>query len=896
MNKKHPLSLSVKCVTLGIATWLLGSVASVQAQSTPTADENIEETLVTGSRIKRSDYQNGGQVVQIERQQIDALGSLTIADVLRSSPLNSFGSFSERSGSSAQSNATINLRGLEDFRTLVMLDGRRMVGSPNLGASTTNINMVPMAAVESVEVLADGASAVYGSDAVAGVVNMHLRENFDGVEFKIRGGDRSRDDGSELSASLLAGVDGENSNLTFAIEKSTRDPIFDRDRSYTAPKTRDVDGDGVIDAYVDTIGYSIYGKSIAIYDPDTGYDRIKAANGCAAGNGFLGVVDADIDWGADSDLNENTYCMYGFADVSANKAELDKTNVYVNYTYDVNDTTEFYARSIISRVESFGRFAPAAATWDKMPADYKDVPYDIEALKAQGLIGDNYELTGYYRWTNVGLRDNFTTDTQFDTTFGLRGDATDDVSYEVYVQNSRYDAKEYGKYYLSYTGLDYVMNQGIDPFSEAGAQAMSALTTQDNLSEMMKAYAQLQFGVGDWFGAGEVLTLVGVEEISLDYQNNYDRASEGGFVGGSSGNSARGSRDITALFAESVLPVSDTIELNAAVRYDSYSDFGSATSPTVAGTWQVTDSFVLRSRIGRGFRAPGLDEINCATAFSAETASDQFTCAKNNITPEDCSSTQIDTYFYSNKNLDAEKSDSFSLGGNWEAADDLTIDVSYWTVDISNVIIQPATQDVFYAEVAGYQFNPATNTYVDRSGGKPIVHSAYVNNGELSTSGLDLQISAGIDTDAGRFTSTLFVSHTLDYKEPGYFSGSLQDTAGFNLQPDMRAQLALGWSLDKHSIDIVTDYIGASSQQDFIAFSSSGQAYLDTSDKDLKSWTTINASYTYDADAWGRVKVGATNLTDEDPVFDRNGLYEEPHYDLYDNTGRVVYLEYTLKI
>lgn len=895
MNKKHQLSLSIQFITLGVAGVLMGGAAPVYAQTEP-AGEIIEETLVTGSRIKRSDYQNGGQVVQIERQQIDALGSLTIADVLRSSPLNSFGSFSERSGSSAQSNATINLRGLEDFRTLVMLDGRRMVGSPNLGASTININMVPMAAVESVEVLADGASAVYGSDAVAGVVNMHLREKFDGVEFKVRGGDRSRDDGTEFSASLLAGVEGDNSNLTFAIEKSTRDPIFDRDRSYTAAKTRDVDGDGVIDAYVDTIGYSIYGKSIAIYDPDTGYDRIKAANGCAAGDGFLGVVDADIDWGADSGLNENTYCMYGFADVSANKAELDKTNVYVNYTYDVNDATEFYARSIISRVETFGRFAPAAATWDDMPADYKDVPFDIEALKAQGLIGDNYELTGYYRWTNVGLRDNFTTDTQFDTTVGLRGDVTDDVSYEVYVQNSRYDAKEYGKYYLSYTGLDYVMNQGIDPFSEEGAQAMSALTTQDNLSEMMKAYAQLQFGVGDWFGAGEVLTLVGVEEISLDYENKYDRASEGGFVGGSAGNSASGSRDITAVFAEAVLPVSDTVELNAAVRYDSYSDFGSATSPTIAGTWQVTDSLILRSRIGRGFRAPGLDEIYGATAFSAETASDQFTCAKNDIAPEDCSSTQIDTYFYSNEDLDAEKSDSFSLGGNWVITDDVAVDLSYWTVDISNVIIQPLTQDVFYAEVAGYQFNPATNTYVDRSGGKPIVHSAYVNNGELSTSGLDLQIKAAVDTGAGRFTSGVFVSHTLDYKEPGYFSGPLQDTAGFNLQPDMRAQLALGWSLGQHSIDIITDYIGASSQQDFIAFGSSGDAYLDTSDKDLKSWTTINASYTYDAEGWGKVKLGATNLTDEDPVFDRNGLYEEPHYDLYNNTGRVVYLEYTLKI
>lgn len=895
MNKKHPLSLSIQFITLGVAGLLLGAVAPSYAQ-TESADNNIEETLVTGSRIKRSDYQNGGQVVQIDRQQIDALGSLTIAEVLRSSPLNSFGSFSERSGSSAQSNATVNLRGLEDFRTLVMIDGRRMVGSPNMGAATTNINMVPMAAVESVEVLADGASAVYGSDAVAGVVNMHLRENFDGIEFKIRGGDRSRDDGNEFSASLLAGVDGDNSNLTFAIERSMRDPIYDRDRSYTAPKTRDVEGDGVIDAYVDTIGYSIYGKSIAIYDPDTGYDRIKAATGCQAGDGFLGVVDADIDWGADSDLNENSYCMYGFADVSANKAELDKTNVYVNYNYDINDATEFYARSIVSRVESFGRFAPAAAAWEDMPADYKDVPYDIEALQQQGLIGENYELTGYYRWTNVGLRDNFTTDTQFDTTFGLRGDVSDDVSYEVYAQNSRYDAKEYGKYYLSYTGLDYVMTQGIDPFSEEGAQAMSALTTQDNLSEMMKFYGQLQFGVGDWFGTGDVLALVGAEEISLDYENNYDRASEGGFVGGSAGNSARGSRDITAFFAEAVMPVSDAIEINAAVRYDSYSDFGSATSPTLAATWQVTDSLILRSRIGSGFRAPGLDEIYGATAFSAESASDQFTCAKNGVTPEDCSSSQFDTYFYSNEDLDAEESDSFSFGGNWKIADEFSVDLSYWSVDISNVIIQPLTQDIFYAEIAGYPFDPSTNTYVDRSGGKPIVHSAYVNNGELSTSGLDLQINAGIDTGAGHFTSNLFIAHTLDYKEPGYFSGPLQDTAGFNLQPDLRGQLALGWELERHSIDIIVDYTGPSSQQDFIAFDSSGGAYLDTSDKDLKSWTTINASYTFNTEGWGELKLGATNLTDEDPVFDRNGLYEEPHYDLYDNTGRVVYLEYTLKI
>ncbi len=897
MNKKHQLATAIRAITLGVSGALMAFSAGAYAQdSAKDAQAGIEEVMVTGSRIKRSAYREGGQVVQIDREKIDALGSLTVADVLRSSPLNSFGSFSERSGSSAQSNATINLRGLEDFRTLVMIDGRRMVGSPNLGAATTNINMIPMAAVESVEVLADGASAVYGSDAVAGVVNMHMREKFDGVEFKVRRGSRSLDDGGDYSASLLAGVEGEHSNLTFAIEKSKRDPIWDRDRSYTAPKTRDVNGDGVIDAYVDTVGYSIYGKSIAIYDPDTGYDRIKAANGCQAGNGFLGVVDADIDWGADSNLNENTYCMYGYADISSNKAELDKTNVYVNYTYDINDSTKFYARSIISRVESFGRFAPAAASWDNMPADYKDVPFDIADLKQQGLIGDNYELTGYYRWTNIGPRDNYTTDTQFDTTFGISSDLGDDMSYEVYVQNSRYDAKEFGKYYLSYTGLDYVMNKGIDPFSEQGAQAMSAETTQDNLSEMNKVYGQFQFGVGDWFGAGDVLTLVGTEIINLNYENKYDRASEGGFVGGSSGNSASGKRDITAFFAETVVPVTDALEVNAAVRYDSYNDFGSATSPTISVTWHATDSLTLRSRVGQGFRAPGLDEIYGATAFSAETASDQFTCSKNNVSPENCHSTQIDTYFYSNKNLDAEKSNSFSLGANWVAMDNLTVDLSYWSVDISNVIIRPATQDIFYAEIAGYAFDPSTNTYVDRSGGKPIVHSAYVNNGELSTSGLDLQVNASLDTNIGLFTGSLFASHALNYKEPGYFSGPLQNTAGFNLHPDMRAQLSLGWSWNQHSIDVVTDYIGPSSEQNYIAFKTSGDAYLKSSSKNLKSWVTINASYSYDADRWGKIKIGATNLTNEDPVFDRNGLYEEPHYDLYDNTGRVVYFEYTLKI
>ncbi|WP_188150115.1 TonB-dependent receptor plug domain-containing protein [Teredinibacter waterburyi] len=899
MRKQNHLSLAVRAALLGLASSSLLAPHSF-AQDDDGNSDKLEEMVVTGSHIKRSEFQQGSQVVGIDRTEIDALGSLMVADVLRSSPLNSYGSFSERSGSSAQSNATINLRGLGDERTLVTIDGRRMVGSPNLGAAVINVNMIPMAAVERVDILADGASAVYGSDAVAGVVNMMMRKNVDGIEFSARYGDRSNDDGSEHSLSLVGGIDGDKGNVTFAIESSHRDPIWDRDREYTAPWTRDTEGDGVIDAYVDTDGYSIYGASIAIWDPNTEYDRIQAATSCQEGNGFLGVVDADIDWLAPSDLNENTYCMYGYADVSANKAELDKLSTYVNVDYQINDNMDFYMTSIASRVESFGRFAPPAASWDDMPADYPDVPFDIDALLDAGTITEDYELTGYYRWTNIGPRDNYVTDTQFDVSMGLKGDINENISYDVYLQNSQYDVKEYGYYYLSYPGLDYVMSQGIDPFSEEGAGAMSATTTQDNYTKMFKSYGQLQFGVGDLLGAGEAIVVTGVENISMTYQNKYDRASETGFVGGSSGNSSTGDREILALFSEILLPVTEGVEVNAALRYDSYSDYGTSVSPTLSVSWVVTDDIVLRSRIGQGFRAPGLDELYGPASFSAESASDQLGCSLNDIAPEDCGSSQYDTYFETSKDLDAETSESFSMGMNWEANSNITLDLSYWLITIDDKISQPQTQDVFDAEIAGFDFSQTPGTYVDRSGGKPIVYSRYMNEGTLEASGLDMQLDASMDTKYGHLGSNLLLTQSLSYKQPIYVGGPTQETKGFNLQPKTKAQLALNWSLGQNRVDFIIDYVGGSGLQDTIEFvdpadATQGTKRVTTSEK-LDSWTTMNLSYSYDASQYGTIKLGGRNITNEDPVLDRNGKFDETHYDLYDATGRVFYLEYTLKL
>lgn len=868
--KKNLLSVAVKGALGLTAAAIMVPAMPAFAQEDATL---VEEVVVTGSRIKRTNFDEAAQVVSMDRADIDALGNLMIADTLRSTPLNSLGSFNERSGSSAQSNATVDLRGLGSQRSLVMINGRRMPGSPNLGAASINLNMIPMAAVERIDILADGASAVYGSDAVAGVVNMVMRENFDGLEFSTRRGERSEDDGIEESFSFITGISGERGNITFAAEFNRRDPIFDGDREYTAAWIRD-NGDGRLDAYLDTDGWSYYGKSIEIYDPNTGYYDIQAATSCADDPTFMETGAAAFG------EPDGTLCVYPYANVSANKASLKRANTFLNANYEISENVEFFASALFSKVDSFGRYAPPAASWDNMPADYADVPFDVDALLANGDITADYEITGYYRWTNIGPRDNYVTDTQYDLTLGFRGDLNNGVSYETYVQRGRYESKELGKYYLSYPGLDYVMSQGIDPFSSEGAGAMRATTSQDNFTSMSKVYGHLQFNAGDWLGAGETIVLTGAEAYTMEYANRYDAASEAGYVGGSSGNSAAGDRDVAALFAEAIIPVSDQIEVNAAVRYDNYSDFGSNVAPSLSATYNVTDTLTLRARAGKGFRAPALDELYGPSAFSAEDATDPTTGL----------SRQWDTYYSTNEDLDPETSTSLSIGGNWEFVDGWNLDVGFWNVEVEDVILQPTAQSIFYALASGVNLDPASGIYTTGTGGQREFFSRTTNAGVLDVTGIDVELDGSFDTAIGTLSFGTMVSHQLSYKEDAYYKGPIQDVSSFNLYPDMRAQMAFGWSMDMHSVNLTVDYISA--HDEFTSVSESGT--LSKSGEDLDTWTTLNLSYRLATESFGAIKVGARNLTNEEPVMDKDGKYARDHYDLYDATGRMVYAEYTM--
>jgi len=870
MRKPSALSTAISGILFG-ASAIPAGVALAQDGD----DEQIEEIVTTGSRIIRTDkFDTAGHVIAIDEVAIDALAELNIADVLRSSPLNAYGSFNERSGSSAQSNATFDLRGLGSQRTLVLMDGMRLPGSPNLGADSLNINMLPMIAIQRIDILADGASAVYGSDAVAGVVNLVTHKSFDGIEVSLRYGDRDQDDGGDTAIGILAGASNERANVVFALEYSLRDPVMDVDRPYTAPWIVD-DGDGRLDAYNDTDGISYYGRTWELYDPTTGYYELSAAAGCPDTDGFMGVMGA-LAFGEP----DGTLCTFAYAGISANRAELEKVNSYMYGSFDVSENVEMYARGLFSRNKSFGRYAPPAASWPSPPEAHAHNPFDLDALDAAGTIDrDTAELWAYYRWTNIGPRDNYVDDTQWDMSLGLKGNFTDNVSFDFYAQSGRYDVAEVGNYYLSYTGLDYVIAEGLDPFGAEGAAAMRAQPTQNNFTKQNKVYGHVQFGTGDLFGAGDAIALVGAEFADISYSNQYDPASEAGLIGGSAGNSSAGERDWTSVFFEYLMPISENSELNIAGRYDDYSDFGDAFSPSVSYNINITDSLSLRARWGEGFKAPSLADLYGPETFSAEDATDPVTGTNR----------QFDTFYNVNPNLDAEESQSISIGGNWEYVEGHSVDLAWYTVEVDNVIGSPTAQSLLYADAAGVVFDPMGSRVVRIGNGNvQEIFSFASNSSKLEVSGIDFQLASSFDTGAGFFDIGIFWSHQLEYKQNAYFEGGFQDTAGFNLQPQDRAQGSLIWSMGDHAIDLIINYIGEHSESDSVAADGS----LSTSPEQLDSWTTGNLAYRYDAGDWGRFKIGANNFTDEDPVMDKFNKYDRNHYDLYDSLGRVYYVEY----
>lgn len=866
--KIAPLSNAIRAA-LGAS--LLVSVA-MPAFAQDANEVEVEEVVITGSKIKRTTNTESQYVVSITAADMKLTGEVSVADALRSSTLNSLGSFRESSGSSAQSNATFNLRGAGAARTAILINGRRTVGSPSLGGGgSVNLNLIPMSFVERIDIVADGASAVYGSDAVTGVVNVILKKGYDGVQLSGRYGDRSKDDGSEHGFNLLTGAQGDKGSITFGLEMDKRDAVFDKDRDFTKARYSDLDGDGYITGYGETEGISFYATSLINpnYDPAIPYSEsdpsswyVHPGNNCVDDGAFQGPMKADLVFGPDTGF----YCGYAYANVSANRASMERINSFVSADYNVNDDVQVYVDAIISNNESFGRYAPPAAPGTMLAANPKN-PY-------------GQDVSGYFRWTDIGTRDNVVNDSLIDVNLGVNAQLNDDISFEAYYTYSDYKSTSIGKYYLSYGGFAENVLYEVSDLDVYNAN-LKHTTLNDDRMNMQKIAAGLQWNMFEMAG-GTASTYFGVETFDVNYRADVDAQSEAGLVGGSAGNSAEGSRSVNAVMAEAILPVTDYLEVDLAVRYDNYDDFGSEVSPRVGATFTMIDNLVVKASYGQGFRAPDLSDLYGATSFSAENATDYYGCSLDGVAEADCPDRQFDTYIGSNPDLNAETSETMSFGLEYTYDNNWVAKVNYVTLELQSAVEYVSAQDMLNVD----RNTGGNNPQVDRNslGAVTEIRAGYQNAvNDVQRKSVDLALDGTLleSDEYGTFGLRAEATKYLKFETETQFGsgllGDAVDTLGF---PEWRSSALVSWTMGNWGANISTSYIGESE-------SGTGEVKWD-------SWKEHNLNVSYNFNELGEITLGANNLTNEDPLLDASGSMADEYQ--YPILGRVIYLDYTIEM
>ena len=852
-------------VRYGLMAGLVGAVVAPVSAFAQDSEGEEAKTLdrieVTGSRLKRAEIEGAVPVIVIDRASLDATGDVSVADVLRDSPFASFGNFRPQSGSSAQSLATVDLRGLGSGRTLVLIDGRRAPTNPMSASSGSDLNAIPLAAVERIEILSDGASAVYGSDAIGGVVNIILRKDFNGAELRYGYGSTNITGGDLEDVSAVFGTSSDRGRLIGGASYSSRGMVF----------TRDQIGGNVL-------GVSTYGNNYwAWTNPTGGAGAIRPVPGfdcnSSANPGFWTLP--------------NGRCSFNFNSVAANEAAVDNTSVFVRGDYQINDDWTVYMTATTTKVETFGRYAPVPGVLRVEDGTPNDINGGV--MCGAACTGDGRPTNFYHRFAAAGNRDNSTDTTNSDFLVGFQGQLTDTVSVDFGARRTSYKFVETGNGYVISSLAAQAANRGdymlTDPFGAdlAVLQGFTATIGRNSFYKSAEVFGNVSFDLFE-MGGGISNAVVGAEYREDRFSDVYDSLSQAGVVLGSSGGSSGGSRDVSSAYFEWLLPFSSSFDITLAGRYDKYSDYGSDFSPKVAARWQPLDNLTVRASWGQGFRAPGLDILTQARSFSAEPVNDPQSCAAQ-ASPSTCQ-LQVDTYFIANPSLSSEQSDQFSVGLVYDPFEWLDLSVDYYNIKVADTISQISAQDIINMDLdpASWGAIPAGLSITRRADGSiDEIVAGYANEGDLKTDGVDFRANTDFDFGgAGRLQNRLTVSWINKY-EVTTINGEVVDYIGRMGSPQLRANLSNDWSLGDFTFTWNTNYIEGQ-QNPRTASGAAGTR--------VGGYATHEVQVAWQAPWNGKVAFGAMNVGNRYPELKAYDGRPWNFY-LYDAYGRTVYLRYT---
>lgn len=917
---KNQMKLSALTMAITMAALASSSLqAAEQTGDKAGADQEMEKISVTGSRIKRADFEGVAPVTVITAEDIENSGLSSIAEVLQSSVANNGGSLNGESDGFTDSASSVNLRGMGANRTLVLINGRRQASFPSAAGGTSNfvdVSDIPTAAVDRIEILTGGASAIYGSDAVGGVVNIILKKHYEGAKVAAKYSDTTQGGGAQSDLSYLQGINTENSQTLIMLEyrKSEAIQTYQRDSLYSPAYYQDEDGDTRWGAgpYGDSAASSWgawiqdYGK---VYTDDK-YSEVDEAQ-CTNLFGDKGIY-----------VEAGKYdCYYDkYADRGL-QSEYERVNLVVNSTYDLNDDWQIYGMLNASYKES---------TKYKDEKGFGDYFYQDEVTGAYSYDKYEFEDDNKFQMRRrmeeyPGPRTYDTQNTKASLAFGANGTIGD---YELDVSwSSGYALYEKQNHHMVRADalLDMITFDPNDTdaskwypnnkLTTAQAEALIGDSTKKSDSSMHQLQAVF---TGDLMelDAGTVGFATTAEWARESYEDTLDETTmSGGFIG-MGGTGGKGDRDRVAVAGELQVPLLadmtgvKSLDLSAALRYDQYlddSDVGGATTPQVGLSYRPIDEVMLRANWGKSFRAPDMHRL-----YSGLTRSFGSTSYDHPTIPNEIYEDSYDGFNSGNLNLTEEEGEFWNIGVVANLTDNADLTIDWWNIELEGAVKTISTDEML--DDPSYnkngQFNDCATmtevgylTELDDDGIENIscMRKGPINSAYEASEGIDASFNYQFpETAAGEFKFKLAASYLLKKEYQEKVGDKIEDQTETDYFPKWKSNASLSWNYEDFRATITYYYTGEAVGTDLFEFEDGSE--IDDHTDTLDAYQIINITLSYSAPWDGKFTAGVKNLMDEmPPLYDiRNDEHNDwPYYQdrnsSYSAKGRSLFFGYSQK-
>jgi len=742
-------------------------------------NEDVEVISVVGSMIKGADIGGALPVSIIDSKDIDAIGATSGSELFASIPSNGTVSFNGNdvvSGVYASRGdvASINLRSIGTGNTLVLLNGRRLVQHPgsqtenSVPVTTVNVNSIPVMGVGAVEVLHDGAAAIYGSDAVAGVVNTQMREDFSGFQFDMQYGQAENTEREKLNLNGLAGWDLNDgmTNVTASVNYYYGSEVMASETKYSANSdlrpfldgTR-WEGDSNFRNSSTTTPWGRFDASQSVDDLTSsagrfhieGADASDADQQCVLSNGLC------VDSGAISSDTQS----YNTNASRTLIPETERLNSFIFINHDLGNDTELYSELGYYKAESNSQRGETA-TLTSAPVTISSSAYwnplgsGVNQLSGYDIPSEGLDVViDAYRVVDAGVRKINVENTSYRFLGGARGDI-DNWSWDSAALYSAAKTVDNTGNRISLSLFQDSVNKqdssAYNPF--CNAQCNSQETINSFLIDTSRT-GETELGLVDFkistpalfsLPGGDVGIAMGAEWRYESFENKYDDRLNGAItytdditganyasdIMGSSGQpNSDGSRNVASAFVEFAgalispemdIPLVERLDFQIAGRFEQYNDVGSVFKPKAVLSWYPVNSLHFRASYSEGFRAPNLEQLHTASTTRVNYPTDYYRCQaqinKGELSSlSECSGNDsVSNIRYGNPDLKPENDYNYGLGLVYspELIDNLTFTADYWRIEQEDLIGIRSYQNIADLDYY-YRLNGGSNENVIRA-------------------------------------------------------------------------------------------------------------------------------------------------------------------------------------